>query len=207
MGLLTQQDSTLFRKFFKEMAKLRGISVKYIYPVDEDVTIYAEIKPKFSSIFNLDIIFETLPKVKTLKNYGWFSENDENKPYIAYLPYDTPHIQTKSRIQIPTIGNEKEGKWFEITDIQQALEFPDTYICKLAPIYETEDEQLNYSVTNNNYVEGDNQPDQDVHHNKFTNQNLQQNLSKDFSKTLDEKQIKLTSDNINSNNNFTFLKL
>ena len=49
MGLLTQEDSALFRQFFIEMAKLRGLSVDYIYPVDENVSIHGQIFPKFSS--------------------------------------------------------------------------------------------------------------------------------------------------------------
>ena len=63
MGLLTREDSTLFRQFFKEMTKLRGLSVEYIYPVDEDVTIHGQIIPDFSSVFKLDIMFETNPKI------------------------------------------------------------------------------------------------------------------------------------------------
>ena len=34
MGLLTRNYATLFRKYFKEMAKLRGIHVIYQYPIE-----------------------------------------------------------------------------------------------------------------------------------------------------------------------------
>ena len=46
MGLLTKNDSTIFRGYFKEMAKLRGITVIYQYPIDMNFTIYAEEIPK-----------------------------------------------------------------------------------------------------------------------------------------------------------------
>lgn len=193
MGLLTGEDSKLFRQFFKEMAYLRGISVDYIYPVDEDVSIHGQIFPEFSSIFKLDIIFESTPKVKTLKNYGWVSENPEDKPYIAYLPYDTPHIQTKSRLKLFPIGSEKDGKWFEITDMHESFEFPDAYICKLAPVYVNEKEKLDYEQTNNNYIEGDNQPDENTHHNEEINLDLEKNLGKKDEKPDD--------------GNFTYLKI
>lgn len=193
MGLLTQEDSTLFRSFFTEMTKLRGISVDYIYPVEENVTIHAQIIPNFSSVYHLDIMFETSPKLKTLKNYGWVSENKENKPYIAYLPYDTPHIQTKARIKIIPVGVGKEGKWFEITDISEAIEFPDAYICKLAPVFVSEKEKLNYEETNNNYIEGDNQPDENTTHNKLINEDLEKHIKDDLKNTLD--------------NNFTYLNI
>lgn len=195
MGLLTQEDSMLFRQFFKEMTMLRGISVDYIYPVDETTTIHGQIFPKFSSITKLDIIFESSPKVKTLKNYGWVSESNEDKPYIAYLPYDTPHIQTKSRIKIYPIGSGKDGKWFEITNIQESIEFPDAYICKLAPVFETAQEKSNYNVTNNNYIDGDNQPDQPTNHNKEINKDLEEHIEDNLKKDLQEDE------------NFTFLKI
>ena len=193
MGLLTGEDSKLFRQFFKEMAYLRGISVDYIYPVDEDVSIHGQIFPEFSSIFKLNIIFESTPKVKTLKNYGWVSENPEDKPYIAYLPYDTPHIQTKARLKLFPIGSEKDGKWFEITDMHESFEFPDAYICKLAPVYVNEKEKLDYEQTNNNYIEGDNQPDENTHHNEEINLDLEKNLGKKDEKPDD--------------GNFTYLKI
>lgn len=195
MGLLTGDDSTLFRQFFKEMSKLRGIRVDYIYPVEEKITIHGEIQPKFSSIYPMDIIFETNPKVKTLKNYGWVSESPNDKPYIAYLPFDAPHIQTKARLQLPSIGGNKSGRWFEITDINESIEFPDAYICKLAPVFSSNDPMLDYSETNNNYVEGDNQPDESTEHNKAINDSLAEHIKDNSKKTLDDSQ------------NFSYLKL
>lgn len=193
MGLLTNNDSTLLRTFFKEMTKLRGLTVDYIYPVEEKVSIHAQIIANFSSITQLDIIFESNPKIKTLKNYGWVSESSDDKPYIAYLPYDTPYIQTKARIKIIPIGSGKEGKWFEITDITEAIEYPDAYACRLAPVYVSNEEKLNYQNTNDNYIHGDNQPDENTHHNKYINENLEEHIEDNLQKTLDS--------------NFTYLKI
>ena len=195
MGLLTGEDSKLFRQFFKEMAFLRGISVQYVYPVDEETSIHGQIFPEFSSIYDLDIIFESAPKIKTLKNYGWVSEDNSDKPYIAYLPYDTPHIQTKARLKLFPIGSEKDGKWFEITDINEAIEFPDAYICRLAPVYVSEKEKLDYEQTNHNYIEGDNQPDENTTHNREINKDLQESID-----------VALEAYN-EENKNFTYLNI
>ena len=93
MGLLTQNDSTIFRSYFKEMAKLIGIRVLYQYPIDMNFTIYAEEVPKgFSEEIELDIIFDENPKVTTLRKYGWVSELPEDKPYMAALPFDTKNL-------------------------------------------------------------------------------------------------------------------
>lgn len=176
MGLLTSEDSTLMRQFFKEMAALRGIAVDYIYPVSEDVSIHGQIFPNFSSIEKLNIIFESSPKIKTLKNYGWVNENPNDKPYIAYLPYDTPFIQTKARVKIYPIGSGKDGKWFEITDISESIEYPDAFICRLAPAFMSKSEKTEYEQSNNNYIEGDNQPHEDTNHVKEINKDLEKNL-------------------------------
>ena len=64
MGLLTGDDSMILRDMFKECCKLRGFTVDYLFPVSEDVSIYGQIFPDFSSIIELDIMFETNPKIK-----------------------------------------------------------------------------------------------------------------------------------------------
>ena len=186
MGLLIGKDAQVMQKYFKEMSKLIGIPVEYIYPVEEDITIHAEIKSKFSSFYNIDIVFDTNPAIKTLKNYGWVSENRDDKPYIGYFPIDTPEIQTKARIKITPIGVEKKGKWFEITDIQHAIEYPTSYACRLVPVFETKPEQLNYSHTNNNYLSEDNQPDQSNNHIKEINEDLEEHIENNLKKELDE---------------------
>ena len=68
MGILTKQDTTIFRKWFKEMAMLRGISVIYKYPIDMTFSLYAEEDPRgFSEDIPMNIIFEENPKMSTLR--------------------------------------------------------------------------------------------------------------------------------------------
>lgn len=174
MGLLTQDDTKLFQNWFKESCKLHGISVKYVYPVIENVTIHSEIQSQFSEAIDIDVMFDENPKVNTLKRIGWVSENPNDKPYIAYLPFDTPQLQTKSRILIPPIGQAIPGRWFEITSIHSQLEFPDCYICTLAPVFETKPQRDDYSETNYNYISHDraNQPDEDQPANEPLNVNF-----------------------------------
>ena len=84
-------------------------------------------------------------------------------------------------------------KWFEITDIHEAIEFPDAYICKLAPVFITKKEKLDYEQTNHNYINGDNQPDENTHHNEEINKDLEKHIEKDLKNTL--------------NDNFTYLNI
>lgn len=155
MGLLTTKDSEVFRKFFKEMAKLRGIAVLYQYPIDMEFSIYAEENPKgFSEEIPMDIIFTENPKTTTLKRYGWVSEVPDDKPYIAELPYDAKNLCKGCRILIPApLPLSKDGnRVFVITDIQSNLEFPDSWICKLAPVFfdKTSQQKLDEYKENNN---------------------------------------------------------
>lgn len=154
MGLLTQKDSTIFRKFFKEMAKLRGISVAYQYPIDMNFTIYAEEDPKgFSEEIKMDIIFTENPKVTTLRKYGWVSQLPEDKPYMAELPYDAPNLCKGCRISIFPPLPLAPKRVFVITDIQANLEFPDSWVCKLAPVFEKKTtNKLDYKDKNNVFI-------------------------------------------------------
>lgn len=154
MGLLTKPDSTIFRKYFKEMAKLRGISVIYQYPIDMQFSMYAEEDPiGFSEDIPMDIIFEENPKMATLRKYGWVSEVPEDKPYIAQLPFDAPNLVKGCRITIPPPFPLGQGRIFVITEITGNLEFPDSWVCKLAPVMKGKPkEPLDYSETNYNFI-------------------------------------------------------
>jgi len=155
MGLLTQKDSTIFRQFFKEMAKLRGITVIYQYPIDMDFTIYAEENPKgYSEEILMDIIFNENPKITTLRKYGWVSEIPDDKPYTAELPYDAKNLCKGCRISIVPPLPLAPKRTFVITDIQANLEFPDSWICKLAPVFEkkTQEKLKGYKDKNNVFM-------------------------------------------------------
>ncbi len=154
MGLLTQKDATIFRKYFKEMAKLRGIPVIYQYPIDMEFSLYAEEDPKgFSEPIFMDIIFEENPKIATLRRYGWVSEVPEDKPYIAQLPYDAKNLCKGCRVTIPSPFPTTPGRVFVITEITGNLEFPDNWVCKLAPVFHNKPQKpVDYENTNYNFI-------------------------------------------------------
>ena len=153
MGLLTRKDSTIFRQYFKEMARLRGIQVIYQYPIDMSFTIYVEENPKgFSEEILMDIIFEENPKVTTLRKYGWISELPEDKPYLAQLPFDAKNLCKGCRIKIKPPLPLADDRVFVITDIQANLEFPDNWMCKLAPVFFAKQPKKNADYKDKNNV-------------------------------------------------------
>ena len=153
MGLLTNADATLYRGWFKEMAKLHGITVIYQYVIAQDSTIHGELNPtNLSDPINIDIIFDTNPKIKTLRNIGWVSETGEEKPYLMMFPFDTPHISTEARVFIPPdVQAVKKLKEFKITSINTNMEYPDCYICTVVPVIQSEEIKDDYSDSNFNY--------------------------------------------------------
>ena len=46
MGELFKKDAEIYRKFFKEQAKLLGVRVQYRYPVDMNFTLHGQEDPK-----------------------------------------------------------------------------------------------------------------------------------------------------------------
>ncbi len=136
MGELIRRDTELFRKRFKEMAKLRGIRVMYQYMLNNyEYSIHSELKAQYSAPMPLDIIFFDYNNQKTLKRLGWFSENADDKPYVAQVPYDTPYLQKGCRI-IMGSATTPDFKVFRIEDIQTIMQFPDSWWVKLAPEFE-----------------------------------------------------------------------
>lgn len=154
MGRLTQPDATMFRHYFQEMARLRGIDVFYQFPINMNLTIHAEERPDaFSEKIPISIIFEQNPKVTTLRRYGWTTALNEDKPFICSLAYDVPNLSKGCRITIPSPSPIASENIFVITDIKMNLDFPDCYVCKLAPVYEDrKDISTDYKDTNTNYL-------------------------------------------------------
>lgn len=140
MGLLFNQDAKIYREFFKEQAKLLGIRVQYQYPVEMEFTIHGQEDPMgYSEPIELDIIFSESPKLKTLRKFGWVSEDPSDKPYLIQVPFDTPNLQKGCLVTLPVPLPLVEGRVFKITDISVDQILPDSYYCKVAPKMEKMD--------------------------------------------------------------------
>lgn len=158
MGLLTQNDATLWRGFFVEMAKLRGIPVEYRYVISQEVSIHSEFFYELSEPIPIDIIFDSNPSISTLRKVGWMSENSDDKPYIAQIPFDLPNLKIGCTISIKDF-DLNSTRDFKITSIKMLLEFPDCWTVTLAPIFFNKEPKTAYVETNYNYLDT---PDADV---------------------------------------------
>lgn len=137
MGQLFNQDATLYRRFFKEQAKLLGVHVQYQYPVDMKFTLHGQEDPTgYSEPIEMDIIFESSPKLSTFKRLGWVSETKDDKPYLVQLPYDAPNLQKGCLLTLPSPLPLSPARVFKITDITVDQILPDSWYCKVAPKFE-----------------------------------------------------------------------
>lgn len=140
MGELFRKDATIYRKFFKEQARLLGVKVQYMYPVDMDFTLHGQEDPRgYSEPIEMDIIFDQSPRLKTLKKLGWVSEDKEDKPYLVQLPYDAPNLQKGCLITLPSPLPMTPSRVFKITDITVDQVLPDSWYCKVAPKVDRKD--------------------------------------------------------------------
>ena len=110
----------------------------------------------------MDIIFQENPKINTLKRIGWVSENPDDKPYIAMLPFNAPHLDTDSIIDIPPIDVvNNTPRRFRINRITSLMEYPDCWVCIVAPVFNNDEvkddtsKNYNYMDTNYSYIDGE----------------------------------------------------
>lgn len=137
MGDLFKKDAEIYRRFFKEQAKLLGIKVQYQYPIDMKFKVNSQEDPLgYSEPIDLNIIFETSPKLTTLRKLGWVSEDKKDKPYIVQVPYDTPNLQKGCLISLPSPIPGSDSRVFKVTEITFDQILPDSWYCKLAPKFE-----------------------------------------------------------------------
>ena len=94
--------------------------------------------------------------MKTLKRYGWTTETADDLPFLGYFAYNTYKLAKGCRIEIPSPFPEQEGRLFVVTEIRSALEYPEAWACKLAPVFHRKpDPQIienKISKNNDNYL-------------------------------------------------------
>lgn len=181
MGLLTRNDSRIYRQYFKEMVKLIGQSVGYQYVVDRKYTIHSEDNSTLSAPVRIDILFDENPKIDTLNRLGWVSELNNQKPIIANLPYDTPNLSVNARIIAESVDGTPRPRVFKITQIESDLEYPDAYTCALVPVFDQYVQKNQYTLVNHEKINQDESPrtSKDQPYSYITDSHIIDNTPKD----------------------------
>lgn len=133
---LIGQDIKLMRNRYDEALQMQGIPCTYQFPNlpnsntqgEAEIDSYSEPIPTY-------IFFDSSPKVKTFKRYGWVVENDQNLPFLIHCSFNLPHVQKDSIFRIAGQYTEVSDRTFRVTEITYSLQAPDHIICQIVPEY------------------------------------------------------------------------
>jgi hypothetical protein len=125
------------RARYDEALQLQGIECKYQFP--NLATSNTQGEPEidsYSELIDTHIFFETTPKVKTLKRFGWVVENNQDLPFLIHCSWSLPHLQKDSIFRISGQYSELPERIFRVTDLSYDLQAPDHLVATIVPVYE-----------------------------------------------------------------------
>lgn len=133
---LIGEDIKLMRARYDEALILQGIPCRYQFPNLPDSNTQGEpVIDSYSDMIDTYIFFESTPKVKTLKRFGWVVANDDNLPFLIHCSWNLPHCQKDSLFRIAGQYAELPERVFRVTEISYDLQAPDHIVCTAVPEY------------------------------------------------------------------------
>ena len=136
--VIFNRDIDLQRRMFWEAAQSTGILVEFYNCMYDDSDFNNDPNTLWEDKIILPVIFDDHPKVKVMKEYGWYTEDDE-RPMLVYIPMyrdwttkELLNLRENSLIRIFYYGNETPSE-FRITDKRMDSLYGVHWICKLAP--------------------------------------------------------------------------
>lgn len=136
--IIVNEDIELQRRMFWESALHTGITVDFYNCVYEKQDFNQDLNLMWDDAIRLPVIFDDAPKVKVLKNLGWYAEDDE-RPELVYLPMykdwmtkELLDVKENSIIRLYYFGGITTAD-FRVTDKKLDSVYGVYWICKLAP--------------------------------------------------------------------------
>ena len=150
-------DIKLMRRRYDEALQLRGVPAKYQYPLLATSNSQGEsVVDSFSEVTDVYIFFDTTPKVKTFKRYGWVVENDDNLPFLIHCSFNLEHLQKDALFTLSGQYSELPDRVFRVTEITYDLQAPDHLVCQVVPVYQEQvagrtETETKHQFTKSNY--------------------------------------------------------
>lgn len=158
----SEKEMELLSKMQLEAAKMKGTEVEINLVDDFDLDINHDPEYKFLEGDSLDIILEERPSERFLKSLGWYSEEEDDLPLIAYISRDDwsgEKIKLLEGVKIILpfqISSEHGTRDYEIIKVKALPPNGIAYVANLVPIrekYEEEKEKdneqnINYHILN-----------------------------------------------------------
>lgn len=136
--VIFNHDIDIQRRMFWEAAESTGIIVEFYNCMYDNSDFNNDPNCLWEDKIILPVIFDDHPKVKVIKELGWFTEDDE-RPMLVYIPMyrdwttkELLHLREQSLIRVFYYGNEIPSE-FRITDKKMDSLYGVHWVCKLAP--------------------------------------------------------------------------
>lgn len=133
-------DHDLNRRMANEACAHSGYKVQYFEAIEES-DFYQDKVVTWKDAVVMDCIFDENPKVKILKELGWYNHDSEIQGQIIYLPMykglnglskDIFSVKDQSLIRVSYFGQNYPVD-FRITEKRMDSTYGIFWICKLAP--------------------------------------------------------------------------
>lgn len=132
-------DLEVPRRQMLESARMAGTRCAY-FQVDEIYRdLYQDPIVRWKDSILIDCIFDDSPKVRTLKDVGWFSDDEEERPPLLYLPMYKNWVSKEifpvieeSLVRVFYFGQPYPTD-FRITNKKMDSLYGVYWLCKLAP--------------------------------------------------------------------------
>ncbi len=152
-------DIVLMRDRYDEALQLQGIPCKYQFPVFPNTNVHGEPEiDSYSTEIDTFIFFDSTPKIKTFRRYGWVVDNDQNLPFIVHCSWNLQNVQKDALFRFSGMYTNVPNRVFRVTEITYDAQAPDHLVCQVIPVYvdqavgRTRKEIRNTYRTSNHYL-------------------------------------------------------
>lgn len=148
MSTLYNNDLYNYQKWFKESAKLLGITINYRYIIKRKTELQSgeSIYSELSKPINIDVIIESgLPMIDSLKQLNWFVDTNDDSLLVSF-PVDTPNLQEGCRFSFISKENKEQQKEYYIEKLTNMQLYPSCIKCLCKPILDTETVNINGDI-------------------------------------------------------------
>lgn len=134
---LIGQDILLMRNRYDEALQMQGIPCKYQFPNIPNSSDQGEPDiDSYSTMIDTFIFFDSTPKIKTFRRYGWVVENDDNLPFIVHCSWNLQNVQKDSLFRFSGQYTNVPDRVFRVVAITYDAQAPDHLICQVIPVYD-----------------------------------------------------------------------
>ena len=168
------KDIDLLRRMSFEAMFSTGITVEFYKCCYDESDFYTDPDCKWENKTLISAIFEDNPRVKVLKDLGWYSEDEEIRAPIIYLPMykdwttkEIFEVTDNSLVKVHYFGMKGPTE-FRIMEKKMDSVYGVYWICKLAPerledFYETIEHGTHFLKKRDDRQEGCEHEIHDVH--------------------------------------------